>query len=168
MRILLVIVGVCFAAGVGSAQPAAKPKCDPFSSMHGCDDVVAQAGSAAGAPAGEPATPPPPQPAKPTAAQLRQTCAEAMNADPTFKESIQNSIDKQIDEQVLAAHEDADLHIQKNEKHVIIAYAALWALAALFVVFLWLRQLGLKREIEALRRDLEAAAAASEGKETAK
>jgi hypothetical protein len=116
-----------------------------------------------------PEDPPAMPSATPTAAQLRQICADAMNADPSFKAAIQNSIDKQIDQQVLAAHEDADLHIQKNEKHVIIAYAALWALAALFVVFLWLRQLGLKREIDALKRDLEAAAAsAGAGNEGAK
>jgi hypothetical protein len=165
LALVIVVVVGRIAAADGSAQPP-KPKCDPFSAMHNCSDRVAQAGSAAGAmPAGEPAVPAP-QPAKPTAAQLRQTCADAMNADPSFKESIQNSIDKQIDQSVIAAHEDADLHIQKNEKHVIIAYAALWALAALFVVFLWLRQLNLKREIEALKRDLDAAASA--GKETAK
>jgi cell division protein FtsL len=156
--VIVLAVGRVAAAGAGSGSAAApKPKCDPFNAMHGCDDKH-PAPPTTNAPEVPKAPPPPAEPAKPTAAQLRQTCADAMNADPSFKEAIQNSIDKQIDQQVLDAHLDAEKHIQKNEKHVIIAYAALWALAALFVVFLWLRQLNLKREIDALKRDLEAAA----------
>jgi CcmD family protein len=42
---------------------------------------------------------------------------------------------------------------------VIYAYAAMWIIAAGFVVFLWRRQRGLEAEIEHLRRDLDAAEA---------
>jgi len=48
-------------------------------------------------------------------------------------------------------------HIAKNERHVILAYAAMWVVAAAFVIFLWRRQLALKDEIQRLQRDLAAA-----------
>src|SRR5262245_635453 len=93
--------------------------------------LLALAGSVAAQPATDPAPPPPPA----NAAQLRQTCVDAMNADPAFAKSIQLTIDKQIDQKTVDAHEDANKHIQKNEKHVIYAYAAMWIIAAAFVIF---------------------------------
>jgi hypothetical protein len=89
--------------------------------------------------------------------QARAACVAAMNADPTFAKSIQDTIDKQLDQRYIDLNVDANNHIQKNEAHVIYAYAALWLLAAGFVVFLWRRQQKLRSEIDALRRDLEAA-----------
>ena len=86
-------------------------------------------------------------------AELRQICADAMNADPTFTEAIV----KTINEDTYQQHAKAADAVAKNEKHVILAYAALWLLAAGFVIFLWRRQQGLKTEIAQLRRDLEAA-----------
>jgi C4-dicarboxylate-specific signal transduction histidine kinase len=94
----------------------------------------------------------------PAAAALRQTCVDAMNADPAFAKSIEETVDKQLEQRTLEAHQDAEHHIQKNERHVFIAYAAMWVIAALFVVFLWRRQVALQREIVGLRKDLEAAA----------
>jgi len=81
-----------------------------------------------------------------------------MNADPAFAKSIVDTVDKQSDQRTIDAHNDAAYHVAKNEKHVIIAYAAMWAIAALFVVFLWRRQQALKTEIAQLRKDLDAAA----------
>jgi hypothetical protein len=98
-----------------------------------------------------------PAPAR-TPAELRQICSDAMNADPTFAKAIAATVDKQIDAETVKAHEDAFVHVQKNERHVIYAYAALWVIAAAFVIFLWLRQRALQTEILQLRRDLEAAA----------
>lgn len=96
------------------------------------------------------------QEAQRSPAELRQICADAMNADPTFKQAIQLSIDKQADQKVIEAHEDALHHVQKDERHVILAYAAMWIVAAGFVVFLWRRQRGLVAQIAQLRKDLEA------------
>ena len=76
-----------------------------------------------------------------------------MNADPTFSESIIMT----INEETFRQHKAAGDAIAKDQKHVILAYAALWLLAAGFVVFLWRRQQALKTEIGQLRRDLEAA-----------
>lgn len=88
----------------------------------------------------------------------RKACTEAMNADPTFAKSIVATVDKQIDERTLAAHQDAANDVAENKKHVIMAYAAMWILAALFLVFMWRRQQALKTEILQLRKDLDAAA----------
>lgn len=149
----LVLVTLLFLGGISTADPAAKAKCDPFTSMHDCN-VVAQNDSRPP----DPMPTPPPAAGKPTAAQLHQTCVDAMNADPDFAKSIVAISDKQIDQKTVEAHQDADFHIQKNERHVIYAYAAMWIIAAVFVIFLWRRQQALQAEIMQLRRDLDAAA----------
>jgi hypothetical protein len=96
------------------------------------------------------------------AADARQQCTAAMNADPQFAAEVVKIADEkaavQRDRDTVAAHNDANFHIQKNERHVIYAYAAMWLIAAGFVVFLWRRQQALVTEIAQLRRDLEAAA----------
>lgn len=95
-------------------------------------------------------------------ADARKACTTAMNADPRFAAEIVKVADEKAaakrDEDTLKAHQDAAYHVEKNEKHVIYAYAAMWIVAAGFVLFLWRRQQVLKLEIAHLRRDLEAAA----------
>jgi len=103
-----------------------------------------------------------------SAADLRKTCTDAMNADPMFAKDIVkitgHNVDPDIvkawcsDQDTLAAHQDAQYHVEKNERHVIYAYAAMWLVAAGFVVFLWRRQVALRAEIGRLRADLDAAA----------
>src|SRR4051812_32898820 len=88
----------------------------------------------------------------------RKACADAMNADPQFAQSIVATVDKQIDQKTIDAHLDAEKHIKKNEKHVIIAYAAMWIVAALFLAFMYWRQEALNTEILRLRKDLQDAA----------
>lgn len=122
-----------------------------------------------GAVLAQPAAPaaPDPQPspaasAAPSSAEARKLCAAAMNADPKFAAEIVKTADEAAaikrDADTLAAHTDAYAHVQKNERHVIYAYAAMWIVAAAFVIYLWRRQQALKTEIAHLRRDLEAAA----------
>jgi hypothetical protein len=94
-----------------------------------------------------------PMPPPPTLEAAKQECTAAIN-DPTYKESIRKFLDQQLDVDTIKAHEDAFHHIQKNENHVIYAYAALWVIAALLVGFLFLRQQALKTEIATLKRDL--------------
>lgn len=96
-------------------------------------------------------------PAQPPGDANREACVAAMNKDPAFAKSIIATVDKQIDAKTIAAHEQAAAQIAENEKHVLIAYAAMWLIAAAFVVFLWRRQQVLKSEIEQLRKDLEVA-----------
>jgi hypothetical protein len=84
-----------------------------------------------------------------------------MNADPRFAAEIVRIADETAaqkrDADTVAAHKDAEYHIQKNERHVIYAYAAMWIVAAGFVIFLWRRQQALTAEILQLRRELDAA-----------
>jgi hypothetical protein len=103
-------------------------------------------------------TPPPAPPAGMSAA--RQACADAMNADPEFAKSIVSTVDKQIDQKTIDAHVAAANQIAENERHVIFAYAAMWILAVIFIVFMWRRQQALKTELVQLRKDLDAAAKA--------
>lgn len=99
-----------------------------------------------------------PVPVNPTTEAARKACTEAMNKDPSFAKSIIDTVDKQSDQKRIDAELDEANHIAKNKRHVILAYAAMWIIAALFVLFLWRRQQGLKLEILQLRRDLDAAA----------
>jgi hypothetical protein len=99
-----------------------------------------------------PQIPPPESP--PIAGDDHAACVAAMNKDPEFARSIILTADKQIDQQTIAAHQDAFHHIQKNERHVIYAYAALWVIAALLLAYLFMRQQALKAEIATLRTDL--------------
>lgn len=90
-------------------------------------------------------------------AAKKQACVDALN-DPAFKQSVLETIDKQIDQKTIDAHNDAFHHIQKNEAHVIYAYAAMWVIAAAFLLFVWRRQQALRSEIAHLRSELAAAA----------
>lgn len=54
-------------------------------------------------------------------------------------------------------HDTAHAAVQKNERHVIMAYIAMWLCAVGFVVFLWMRQQKLLTEIKSLRSQLDAA-----------
>ncbi|MBA3459018.1 MAG: hypothetical protein H0T46_03590 [Deltaproteobacteria bacterium] len=97
------------------------------------------------------------QPAPPVSADTaatRKACADAMNADATFAQAIVETINADTARQ----HRNAADAISKNEKHVFMAYAAMWVIAAGFLFFMWRRQQGLKNEIAQLKRDLEAAA----------
>jgi hypothetical protein len=110
-----------------------------------------------------PAPAPPAVPAAPVdVAGARAQCTAAMNADPKFEAEIVKIADEKAalkrDADTLAAHTDAYAKVQRNERHVIYGYAAMWIIAAGFVIFLWRRQQALQAEILQLRRDLDAAA----------
>jgi hypothetical protein len=62
------------------------------------------------------------------------------------------------DECTIFDHKEAEAQIATNERHVIIAYIAMWLVAAALLVFMWRRQVALRGEVAQLRRDLEAAA----------
>jgi hypothetical protein len=115
--------------------------------------------------ASEPSSPTLPLPPPQSATDAHKACTDAMNADPQFAAEIVKVADEKAaakrDNDTIAAHVDANYHIQKNERHVIYAYAAMWIVAVLFVIFLWRRQQALQVEIANLRHDLEAAAGES-------
>lgn len=51
-------------------------------------------------------------------------------------------------------HKTESAKFTRNNKHVVLAYAAIWVLTAGFVVFVFLRQAKLKNEIARLSADL--------------
>lgn len=162
MRMLTLCVVLAVTGATALAQPAG--------SGSAAGSVAAPAGSAAptgSAGSAVPAAPTAPtEPAAgapgpvapatvdPATADKRKICAEAMNADPSFALAVV----KTINEKTASQHVEAARRVAKNERHVILAYAAMWLVAAGFVLFLWRRQQHLKTEIANLRRDLDAAA----------
>ena len=100
------------------------------------------------------------QPSPPSDAH--KACVDALNADPELAKRVVETYSKKtvekLDQDTLAAHKAANAQIAENERHVIYAYAAMWILAALFLIYMWRRQQGLKTELAQLRRDLDAAA----------
>ena len=104
---------------------------------------------------------PPPTPDPGPNAGARKACTDAMNADPTFEKMIVDIADQKAAERRLQAdqeqHQKAASAVEKNQKHVIMAYAAMWIIAAAFVMFLWMRQQALRNEIAGLKADLDAA-----------
>jgi hypothetical protein len=153
LLLLGVFLGVAEAQPAGSAAPAAPSaagSADP--APPAADPAPPATGSAA--PAGDPS-------------ELRKICAAAMNTNEGFARSIiKNALEtdrvtvKAMCESVdtIKTHQDAVAHVEKNERHVIGAYAAMWVIAALFLLYLHRRQQRLKAEIAQLRHDLDAAA----------
>ncbi|GEM_PF-5332052 len=90
-----------------------------------------------------------------------QACIDAINGVNDFRSAVSTLARereaKRLSDEVELQHENAAKAIAKNQKHVILAYAALWVLAAGFLLFLWRRQQALKVEIANLKRDLESA-----------
>src|SRR3954462_8577258 len=107
MIALWVVLGTL--AGSAFAQPGA-----------GSDPAAAPAAAGEPAPAGRASPAPPPAQASP-AADARKACATAMNADPQVAAEIIATLH---DKDTIAVHTDANYHVQKNERHVIYAYAA--------------------------------------------
>lgn len=97
----------------------------------------------------------------PTYTTLVGSCLDAMTADRNFALTLATTGDQIAaetrDKALLAQHTDAAAAVAMNQKHVILAYAAMWILSVLFVIFLWRKQAALQGEIQLLKRDLEAA-----------
>ena len=101
------------------------------------------------------------------AAALRKTCTSAMEADPNLARDIivvaLNRESRDVsslcaDADTLKTHQQAAARVETNERQVVLAYGAMWVIAAVFVAFLWWRQRALRAEIAQLRKDLDAAA----------
>jgi hypothetical protein len=143
----LIVLFVLAVSSIAAAQPAG-------SAAPAAGSAAPAAGSAA--PAAEPAPAPAANP------DAHKACVDALNADPALAKRVLDTYNKKavtdLDQQVIDAHNAANAQIAENERHVIYAYAAMWILAALFLVYMFLRQQSLKAELAALRRDLDAAA----------
>jgi CcmD family protein len=101
--------------------------------------VPAEAGSASG------------EPDKPYRSPMQEQCEGELRKDKVWYATLKEQLRADVHQQ------DANL-IARNNKHVIMAYAAIWILTVAFVFFLWTRQSALRAEISRLERDLAAAA----------
>jgi hypothetical protein len=99
-------------------------------------------------------------------AQLAKTdpgraCMDAIASFDDLRSTLSSAADTKAAEDRDASYKqmqsDAAHRIAKDGKHVVLAYGALWLLAAGFLLFLWKRQQDLKTEIAQLKRDLDAA-----------
>ncbi len=152
--------------------------------LAGASVAVADSGSGSGAPAagsgsadgsgsagsGSAASIPAPAPAPPSGpdAAAREACGKAMEGDEQFAQKIilvaENKLHEKMNSEqvlkdlcVLRDHSDSQADVATNKKHVLMAYIAMWLVAAGFLIFMWRKQQGLKLEIANLRRDLDAA-----------
>ncbi len=144
MRKLNVAVVVCGLAGLGGGTALADGTVDPASS--GSAAVTVEQCMTAVA----------------TSPGLAKDLGEAtLGADVAAKRRAQ--LDKEAGErraqQDAEARDQTTRQIALDQRQVIMAYAAMWIVAAGFVVFLWRKQGGLKTEIAVLRRELEDAVA---------
>lgn len=102
------------------------------------------------------ATPPPPQDpnakTKPETreSEYRQFCEDELLADHDWWFTLEERLIRRV-------HKQASAEATANNRHVVMAYAAMWLLAVGFVVVLWRRQQRLKAEIERLSSELKKA-----------
>lgn len=157
-------------ASSAHAQPATAPAADPAAAVApaaapAADPATAPAAPATAAP--EPAAAAPVAPAAaPTAAPvapagdsvtptaLKHTCMDAINSDQQWTDELTAIVEKRVRFQV--HNQEAEL-IAMNERHVVMAYAAMWLLAVGFLIAQWRRQQALKKQIESLQSELQAA-----------
>ena len=87
---------------------------------------------------------------------LKLFLAERLLQDP--KSKLDFELRARIDDMLRPAihTKDAD-RMLRNKQHVVMAYAALWVLTALFVLFMWIKQRSFAEQIERLKRELQEA-----------
>lgn len=103
--------------------------------------------------------PPPPDPDAPKSTEppyeshARQQCENELAKDHAWWFNLEARLRAQI-------HRQAAKEISTNNRHVVLAYGAMWLAAIGFVVVMWRRQQALKAEIARLARELDKAAKA--------
>jgi hypothetical protein len=78
---------------------------------------------------------------------MRSQCEDEMAKDADWRASVKLRLAPDV-------HAEDAQQMLTNRRHVVMAYAALWALVAGFVVFMWMRQRGLQAEIARLEREI--------------
>ncbi len=105
---------------------------------------------------------------------IQAQCEEAIVADPEWHTRLKGQLARRLlteepitkpDKVLRAQLKDMlrpEIHTKdanrmlRNKRHVVYAYAALWIITAVFVLFMWRRQRGLTDEIARLRSEIEA------------
>jgi hypothetical protein len=121
--------------------------------LAGATPAAAQEPGAATAPATAPATSPmgtTATPAAPYRSAMRSQCEDELAKDADWRADVKLRLAPDV-------HAEDAQQMLTNRRHVVTAYAALWALVAGFVVFMWLRQRGLQAEIARLEREIDQA-----------
>lgn len=86
----------------------------------------------------------------PYESERRQECEKELARDGAWWLNLQARLRTQI-------HEQTSREVTTNNRHVVMAYAAIWLIAVAFVVMLWRKQQALRAEIERLSRELSKA-----------
>ena len=107
--------------------------------------LLALAGSRAAT--AQPAKEPPRSYQSPMRAQCEAELAKDKGWNAELRDSLRPSV-----------HEAEAALITRNNKHVVMAYAAIWILTVGFVVLLWFRQRRLLAELDALEKKVAKAA----------
>jgi hypothetical protein len=84
--------------------------------------------------------------------KMQKECIKEMAKDATIRVACKTEYSDQY-------HALDAAQVTKNNKHVVMAYAALWGIVTLFVIGMWLRQRKLIVKISNLESDLKKAAA---------
>ena len=102
-------------------------------------------------PAAAPAAAPAPDGDAPYVSPLRATWQAEIAKDPELKADIEQALR-------FAVHRDESAAFARNNRHVVMAYIAIWVLTAGFLAALWLRQGRLRAEIARLEAEVARAA----------
>jgi hypothetical protein len=115
----------------------------------------AQPGTTAACKLAEPPPPENPDPAKrepPYESSMRQQCEDELAKDHAWWFNLEGRLRTHI-------HEQTAKEVTTNNRHVVMAYAAIWIIAVGFVVLMWRKQVALRGEIERLSKELSKAEA---------
>jgi pyruvate/2-oxoglutarate dehydrogenase complex dihydrolipoamide acyltransferase (E2) component len=117
------------------------------------------------APAEPAAAAPAPAPAPAAAPLTRDQIIDALARDKALEEDFVRQLKArhalELNEATRQRHDDDSKQIALNKRHVVMAYAALWILAVVFLVVLWRRQQTLNARIAQLQKELESAVASN-------
>lgn len=86
-------------------------------------------------------------PTHPYESPMRQQCEDELSKDVAWWHDLEARLRGKI-------HRQAATEISTNNRHVFIAYGAMWVIAMGFVVMMWRRQQALRAEIDRLEREL--------------
>jgi hypothetical protein len=88
----------------------------------------------------------------PYVSDMRDTCIAELAKDAEIKVACMTQYSDEF-------HAQDAKRVTRNNKHVVMAYGALWGIVAIFVVGMWLRQRKLNAQILRLEAELKKAAA---------
>lgn len=81
---------------------------------------------------------------------MRSKCMEELRLDKGWRANLKEELRNEV-------HAEEATLIANNRKHVYMAYAALWIIVVIFVVFTWRKQRSLRAEIERLQAEVKSA-----------